>query len=68
MKQEIKEKLIHCITENIIQLDQGIEAMQELRLTVFNSHKRRKDVEAWIVSDRLDIMDYKDELKRLAKW
>tara|TARA_R110002051_G_C8473709_1_gene460477 strand:- start:412 stop:615 length:204 start_codon:yes stop_codon:yes gene_type:complete len=67
MKQEIKEKLIHCITENIIQLDQGIEAMQELRLTVFNNHKRRKDVEAWIVSDRLDIMDYKDELKRLAK-
>ena len=67
MKQEIKEKLIHCITESITQLEQGIEAMQELRLTVFNNHKRRKDVEAWIASDRLDIMDYKDELKRLAK-
>ena len=67
MKQEIKEKIIHCITESIIQLEQGIEAMQELRLTVFNNHKRRKDVEAWIASDRCQILDYKEELKKLSK-
>lgn len=67
MKQEIKEKLIHCLTESIMQLEQGIEAMQELRLTVFSNNKRRKDVEVWIASDRCDIMDYTDELKRLSK-
>ena len=67
MKQEIKEKLIHCITESIIQLETGIEAMQELRLTVFNNPKRRKEVEVWVASDRCEIMDYKDELKRLSK-
>ena len=67
MKQEIKEKLIHRLTENIIRLEQGIEAMQELRLTVFTHHRRRKDVDDWIVSDREDIFDYKEELKRLSK-
>tara|TARA_R110001599_G_scaffold86255_1_gene231446 strand:- start:824 stop:1027 length:204 start_codon:yes stop_codon:yes gene_type:complete len=67
MKQGIKEKLIHRLTESIIQLEQGIEAMQELRLTVFTHHRRRKDVDGWIVSDREDIFDYKEELKRLAK-
>ena len=67
MKQEIKEKLIHCLTDSIIQLEQGIEDMQGLRLTVFNNHKRRKDVEAWIASDRCQILDYKEELKKLSK-
>jgi hypothetical protein len=59
----IHEKLIHSMLEHIDKLERRIEAMQECRTAVFDHDKRRAHIEAWIASDRAQIMDCKEEIK-----
>ena len=62
--ENIHEKLINSMLAHIDKLERRIEAMQECRTAVFDHEKRRAHLEAWIASDRAQILDYKEEIKR----